>query len=123
MGSSTNRSIAGNAIAKHFLTRKKNAGTASDLPWGVVLRTPKTHPRGTAMEEMDNRVKARLHKMVWMAIYGDLIGPCANLVIHANRNCPPNYKAAMLRAVGCVVTLLKIKLDKKPNQPEITGGT
>ncbi len=67
-----------------------------------------------ATEQFDQQVHHRLHKLVWAAIYGDLIAPCSNLIIHARRNCPPNFEDAMLRTVGTVITLLKIKL--KPSE-------
>jgi len=74
-----------------------------------------------AMEAIDTQVKEKLHRLVWKAIYGDVIPPVMQLIVSAKRFAPSNFQEAVKRQAAICVQLLKIKLvdaEKKPDVPQ-----
>lgn len=75
-----------------------------------------------ALEALDQQVQARLQKMVWKAVYGDLMGPVTNLIAQAMQLCNPSMPQPTRNVqvmAGTLITLLKLRMgaSKKDDKP------
>lgn len=64
---------------------------------------------------LDPRIRERLQKLVWKAVYGDLLAPVAQLLALAQK-CPPNFKNAADKNAAVLLALLRMK-TKQPDEP------
>jgi hypothetical protein len=108
------------------------------LPGGVIeyTATMTFHIRETIQAELeqrdlktdgalDPRVVDRLQKLVWKAVYGDLISPVTHLIAQATQLCNrsmPEPRKQITYLAAQLVTMLKIKLIDPPKKTKPDAG-
>ncbi len=72
-----------------------------------------------AVKDMDKLMEERLHKLVWKAVYGDLIAPVTHLIAQAKVLCNksmPQPERNINHLAGQLITMLKIRISQ-PKSP------